>query len=65
MSKAAFTLIYILAVYILLANKYINSLIYILKPKFTNSGQLTIYANGVFYILKPKFTVADFFKNNK
>ena len=40
MSKAAFTLIYILAVYILLANKYINSLIYILKPKFTNSGWL-------------------------
>ena len=34
--KGAFTLIYILIVYILLINNK-NDLIYILKPKFTNS----------------------------
>ena len=38
MSKAAFTVTYILIVYILLVNKVKNSgLIYTLKPKFTNS----------------------------
>ena len=37
MTKAAFTFIYILIVYILLVNKVINGLVYILKPKFTNT----------------------------
>ena len=38
MSKAAFTVTYILIVCILLVNKVKNSgLIYTLKPKFTNS----------------------------
>ena len=36
--KAAFTVIYLLIIYTLLVMKeYINDLIYVLKPKFTNS----------------------------
>ena len=48
-SKTAFTLIYILTIYILWVNKYINGLIYILKPKYTKAETYYSSASWFFF----------------
>ena len=68
MSKAAFTVTYILIVYILLVNKVkSNGLIYILKPKFTNSTDFfkkCEYRRNIFFQKASYFLHSSFLSND-